>query len=344
MNPNTQRIDEDGITQASDARQLEQLALSALASWNVEDVQLDLIKHRENAVYKVTLPDGTRRALRVHRANYHTDDELRSELLWMQALNEYGVSTPDIIAASDGSLFVRASANSSQVTRQCDMLAWVDGAPLGSIEGGSETDPSLLIDSYRTVGRVMAKLHNHSSEWLLPDGFARHAWDIDGIAGRNPFWGRYWELEALTPAQADLLQAAAEIAKHRLGQFGQGSDRYGLIHADFLPENLLVDNADIKLIDFDDAGFGWHLFDIATSVFFYLGEQEFDAVLEALVEGYRTERRLPNEHLDMLPTLLMARGLTYIGWLHTRRETETARELTPVVVEGVCALAEDYCS
>lgn len=323
---------------------LEILARSALKHWGLSDADLDLVKHRENAVYSVTSGSGARFALRVHRIDYHTDAELRSELQWMQALDEYGVNTPPIVSAQDGSLIVKVSTEAIPQGCQCDLLEWIDGAALGAIEGNEEADPEDLVANFRLVGKLMAKLHNHAEEWLLPDGFTRHAWDIDGIVGKDPFWGRYWELEALTHAQVDLVQAAAEIVRHKLDEFGQSSDRYGLIHADFLPENLLVDGETMRLIDFDDAGFGWHLFDVATSVFFFVGEEPFDAILEALVEGYRTERKLSDEHLEMLPTFLMARGLTYLGWLHTRKETETAQELTPVVVDGVCALAEEYCS
>jgi hypothetical protein len=39
---------------------------------------------------------------------------------------------------------------------------------------------------------------------------------------------------------------------------------------------------------------------------------------------------------------LAARGTTYLGWVHTRQETETARELTPMLVELFCATARDY--
>ena len=46
-------------------------------------------------------------------------------------------------------------------------------------------------------------------------------------------------------------------------------DRYGLIHCDFLPENLLKDGKTLRIIDFDDCGYDWHLFDIATSMFAY---------------------------------------------------------------------------
>lgn len=324
--------------------EMRRIAVSALANWRIEDAQMDLIEHRENAVYKVTMSDGSKRALRIHRRDYHTDDELRSELKWLQALNDYGVPAPEVIPAIDGSLFAYVEGARGTASRQCDLLAWVDGAPLGGSDGAADPDPMILAKRYYAIGKLMARLHNHACEWLLPDGFARHAWDADGIAGPNPLWGRFWELEELKAAQTDLLQAAAEIIRHRLDQFGQGIDRYGLIHADFSPENLLVADGEIKLIDFDNAGFGWYLFDIATSLFLFLGKDNFDIALNSLVDGYRTVRELPGEHLEMLPTFLTARGLTYVGWLHTRRETKTAMQLTADVVASVCTLAEDYCS
>lgn len=324
------------------ADRLTDLARVALGQWALGDAEFELLKHRENAVFGVTLRDGTRYALRVHRADYHSDNELRSELQWMQALDEYGVHTPPIIPAGDGELFKVVSADGVPEPRQCDLLGWVNGAPLGSIDGTVTTNHDVLVDSYHTVGELAAKVHNHALSWTLPSGFTRHDWDIDGILGENPFWGRFWDLDALNSEQRDLILAAREKLRGQLVEFGQRDDRYSLIHADFLPENLLVANGDIRLIDFDDSGFGWHLFEFATSLFFHLGEDYFDDVYDAMVRGYREHRSLPEEHLAYLPAFFLARGLTYLGWLHTRKETETARELTPVVVEGVCELAEDY--
>lgn len=329
---------------ADQVERLGALAQAALGHWGIEEADLELLKHRENAVFGVTLPDNTRYALRVHRAGYHSDDELRSELEWMKALDRYGVHTPTIVPTRSGELFAVISVDGVPEPRQCDLLGWVDGTPLGSIEGEVETERNTLVQSYRTVGELAAKLHNHASSWTMPDGFTRHAWDVDGILGENPFWGRFWELEALTPEQGKLLQLARERLRDVLTAFGQTEDRYSLIHADFLPENLLVTNGDVKLIDFDDSGFGWHLFEIATSLFFHLGEEYFDDVCSAMVSGYREHRTLPDDHLDLLPAFFLARGFTYLGWVHTRKETETARELTPMIVEGVCALAEDFLS
>ena len=61
-----------------------------------------------------------------------------------------------------------------------------------------------------------------------------------------------------------------------------------------------------------------------------------------MIEGYRACRSLPDEQLAYLPMFFVARGFTYVGWVHTRNETETARELTPMLVEMICGLSEDY--
>ena len=48
--------------------------------------------------------------------------------------------------------------------------------------------------------------------------------------------------------------------------------------------------------------------------------------------------------LRSLPLFYAVRGLTYLGWVHTRQETETARELTPTLVGLACEAAEGYLS
>jgi Ser/Thr protein kinase RdoA (MazF antagonist) len=117
-----------------------------------------------------------------------------------------------------------------------------------------------------------------------------------------------------------------------------------MIHADFAPENLLIDKNGVLLIDFDDAGFGWHLFEIATSLYFIRGEPFFEAAQEAIIKGYRSHRQLTDELLQHMPLITLSRGTTYVGWVHTRHETETAREMTPIILEMACEAAENYLS
>jgi Ser/Thr protein kinase RdoA (MazF antagonist) len=262
------------LTPDQQAERLEALAGRAVGRWGIpESAELDVIKHRENAVFRVKVPDsGKRYVLRVHRHGYHSDAELRSELLWMKVLNESGIRTPEVVAGTNGDDVQVVSCDTVPEPRQCDLFEWVDGEALGQIDGDLVSDPAALVDNYRTVGELAGRLHNQTENWPLPEGFARHAWDEDGICGQNPVWGRFWELEPLTAAQREPILTATREVRDRLVAFGKGKDRYGLIHADFLPENLLVGKDGIRLIDFDDCGFGWHLFDLVTPLFFHLGE------------------------------------------------------------------------
>jgi len=181
-----------------------------------------------------------------------------------------------------------------------------------------------------------------SAGWQCPTGFRRHAWDAAGLVGEQPFWGRFWELAALTPGQTKLLVRARAKMAGELAAYGTKPDRYGLIHADLVPENLLVDGNRVQVIDFDDAGFGWHLFELATSLYFITGDSIYPTARESLIRGYRTEREMPDEALEWLPLFLAARGTTYLGWVHTRQDSDTARELTPLLAERACAVVEEY--
>jgi Ser/Thr protein kinase RdoA (MazF antagonist) len=316
------------------------LARVALARWDVEPQAIDLLKYRENAVFAVTDTRGARVVLRIHRAGYHTDAELRSEYQWMQALDAAGIRTPPLLPARDGRLFHVVAADGVPEPRQVDVLGWVEGRQLGSVEEGIAGDAAALARVHRTLGALAARVHVASAAWERPPGFTRHAWDAAGLVGDDPWWGRFWELAPLTAPQRRLIESARAHVAERLDAFGQAPDRYGLIHADFLPENLLAgDDGTIYLIDFDDAGFGWYLFELATPLFFHATEPHWEAVRDATVAGYREQRPLPDAHVALLPTFVLARGLSYLAWVHTRRETETARALTPLLVAMVCDLA-----
>jgi len=328
------------LNEAQQVARMRSLAAAALRGWRIEGAEIKLLKHRENTVFAVTTPAGERYALRVHRYEYHSDEALQSELRWMTALNDAGIFTPQAIPTAGGSLFETVQVDAVPEPRQCDLLSWVEGKPLGAIEDDRVESAAELCGKYETVGELAARVHNQATAWEVPAGFERHAWDVDGLLGENPFWGRFWELPALSEQQIALLERTREHVAQVLTAFGTSSDRYSMIHADLLPENLMVQGDEINLIDFDDSGFGWHLFEFATSLFFDFGHDHFDAVFDAMVRGYRKHRELPDSHLALMPVFFMARAFTYLGWVHTRSETETAQLMTPLIVQGACELAE----
>ena len=296
------------------------LARAALSAWRLpEDSSIELLAERENAVFIVS-GGGERFILRVHRAGYHSDAQIRSQVAWARALQRDGiVHTADVVDTIHGDPFTVVSHPAVPEKRQVSLLRWVPGTRLSELGGGAKQE-------FELIGSLMAKLHLHATQWQPPPGFDVLRWDADGLVGDDPEWGRFWEADGLDAEGRALLISLREPAWRQLRKFGTSPDRFGLIHGDFLAENLLVEGDRITLLDFDDSGYGWHLFDIATALAMATLREDFDDLRAAFVAGYRRHRQLSDEDLDRLPLFLALRAATYVGWIHTRSHTQFAKD------------------
>src|SRR5262249_56109984 len=100
-------------------------------------------------------------------------------------------------------------------------------------------------------------------------------------------WGRWQDGIGVGPAEREILGRLDATLRARLAAFGTGPQRYGLVHADTRLANLLVDGDAVSVIDFDDSGFSWFLYDVGTSVSFFEHEPHVPALVDAWLSGYR---------------------------------------------------------
>ena len=96
---------------------------------------------------------------------------------------------------------------------------------------------------------------------------------------------------------------------------GSGPDAFGLIHADLHLENALFDGRAVRLIDFDDCGFGYWLYDIGVTLWEYRHGDQYATFRDALLDGYGRRRPVPDAtHLDaFIATREVAFGLWFAG-------------------------------
>ncbi|MBI3782286.1 MAG: phosphotransferase [Deltaproteobacteria bacterium] len=318
---------------------LQALAEKAIRAWDIDAPRLELIKYRENAVFGVRAGAGSRAVMRVHRPRYRSDDHIRCEAAWMQALDTAGIHTPQVLRSKEGDVLTVAAVDGVPEPRQCDVMRWVDGQPPGTLEGGvSDTEESVR-QLYRSVGALAARMHQHGASWNKPAGFVRPSWNVETLVGDTPTFGRFWELGSLTPEQRRILLAAQDRVRRRLLQL-PGADV--LIHGDLVPDNLLVDGSTVRVIDFDDCGWSWVSFEMVTSLFPLQISGGLDAGRDGYLDGYRSVRAFPDDELEYFPDLMMARGLSYLGWPVGRPEIESVRSLTPFVAAMMTEAAEQY--
>jgi Ser/Thr protein kinase RdoA (MazF antagonist) len=223
------------------------------------EAPLRLLSLSENATYLIDDADPI--VLRVHRADYHSVQAIRSELAWMAALREQtDVVTPQLITADDGSEVVTVVRNEHPLS--VDAVTFVPVARRrrsrrrsASISSGASPPSCTTMSGLGRAGLLHAVFLGcrHDDRAARPMGQLADAPGTDRYRRSDNRTGRVG-------------------AERRLAQFGCAPDRFGLIHADLRMANLMIDPevpaGPITVIDFDDCGWSWHLADLGAVVSF----------------------------------------------------------------------------
>ncbi len=318
---------------------LHGLANSSLRLWDLPaDASARLINVSENATYLVETPDGTKQSvLRVHRENYHSERAIECELAWMQALrDEEVVETPAVIPGRDGEAVQTASSADLPNPRHMVMFEFVPGE-----QPDEEGD---LVGPFEELGGIAARLHEHAIRWQRPQPFERLVWDIDAFYGEGATWGNWRDGPNLDAAMRDVLERVQRTVIQRLRAFGQSDQRFGLVHADMRLANLLVSDGHTRLIDFDDCGLGWFLYDFAAGISFIEDHPQIPDMRAAWVEGYRKVRPLPDEDEREIDSFIMLRRMALLAWIASHIDVPEAQALAPDFARVSAELGEDYLS
>ena len=317
------------------------IAERALPHWGLEPGRIDLVANAENCVFRVKTPGSRAYVLRIHRPGYHSLAELESELIWARALSDAGISVSVGLPTLDGRGYAHIPTPDGESSRLVGMIEWVEGRILGDeIERQSDSDK--IAARFEQIGRIAARIHNQSSAWSPPPGFVRHRFDVPGFVGEVPFWGRFWEVPTLRPEQRAVLLRARDAIESILGDYGKTPGIYSMIHADLHPKNFVVtDTGRLHVIDFDDAGFGWHQYELAVALCELEDEPYFSEIQQALVAGYRSVRPISDAALSLLPLFLVIRSLVSIGWRWERPELGR-RGTVPQLIDYACRKVVEF--
>ncbi|MGH8986039.1 MAG: phosphotransferase enzyme family protein [Acidimicrobiia bacterium] len=316
---------------------IDRLAKAALEQYDFSpDAEVTLINVSENSTYRVDDPaTGRRAALRVHRPGYHSDAAIESELAWMDALREAGVvKAPTPLESRSGSRVVPVIIEGIP-PRRVVLFEW--------LEGETPTTEGDLVPGFRTLGGIAARMHAHARSWKRPDWFTRHRWDYDGGLGRSANWGRWQSGLGIGAAEFDILTRLDEALRRRLEAYGQAPDRFGLVHTDLRLANLLVQADTISVLDFDDSGFAWFMYDFASALTFIEDDPRVPELQDAWVDGYRRVAPLAPEDEAILPTMMMFRRLILLAWIGSHHEfADEASDLGAGYTTVTCELVERY--
>lgn len=308
------------------------------AIWGLQKSQttLDLITVSENATFLLKIHGVNEGVIRVSQPGYVGGPEaVASEILWLNALHDVaGINLINPVPTIRGT-FVGTVRDRNDVGWTVISTKFVSGTVLEDLDNPAPY--------YTTIGSWAAKFHEQSQHWKKPFGFRRFNWDISNMVGPSPRWGR-WEDASLTQEQRSLCEKALWKAMDVVMKTPRNPQTWGLIHADLRPSNIIRDNdGTLTVIDFDDAGYSWYLYDYASSLSFIEHMPYAPALAKSWIAGYESVAgAFDDGQLAVMSALSMIRRLQMLGWTTNHRKDALPQELATTQVSGTVDCAHRY--
>jgi len=288
-------VDFDDLTDEGRIEGFERLADAVLERFGLHGASLKHLSHIENVLYEVTHEArGVHASLRICRSGWEAD-ALRREVCWLDALGrDTDLRVPAPIPTQDGEPFAVVESPGIPGARACVLSRWVGGA----YAAPQELSPRRM----RDVGRFLAALHKHAEGFRLPEDLAIERFDADALEAADPRTnvGTYFDDEADLAAFDDAIAAAARLMR----ELGDGDGVAGIIHGDFHQRNYVFDGESVGALDFETMGWGYYLYDLATTLSYlvseFLGDVDPAPLREAVLAGYEEVRGLPVSFERML--------------------------------------------
>ena len=307
------------LSLAGKLRRLRELAVAALAEYDLDRPQLAFHGFETNLLYRVTTASGERFMLRLATPGWRTFEDLRSEAWWLDALwRETTLPVPRIVRARSGEAVLPMSGPGIPHTWNASLMSWVPGRLLRYY---------LSERNLERMGALFAELHHHAACWTPPEGFTSR---------RFEHWLSRGE-ENLIVRPADVVEAvaqpgpAADLSPHahdllaRLHRHVESAyaavDRSDLrvIHCDLWHDNIKLYRGVLHPLDFEDTVWGYRAHDIAMGMLDLLedtDEARCAQLLPAFRRGYEAHLPWPEESIEPFQ---VGRLLWKINWVARRQ-------------------------
>jgi Ser/Thr protein kinase RdoA (MazF antagonist) len=303
----------------------------ALASFGFAGAPLSLLRYEHNTTFRVDASGGPF-LLRINRPHVHTPETVASEMAWLGALRrDTDLGVPEPVAAHDGSFVVVARHPGVPEPHACVLLRWLDGRFVDRRLG-----PAHLM----RVGALEAQLQQHAASWVLPSGFLRPRVDALTNHGKAMSLARSAAVarkgdhptqedgdrslqlveELVSSEDAALFARALDVVWSTTHELAQAPGAFGLIHGDLHYENFLFHRGEACAIDFDDSGWGFHLYDLAVTLSELEARPRYTELHDALLEAYAQQRPLPDDYATHLQALFLLRRMQMLLWILESRE------------------------
>lgn len=287
------------LSQRAQIAALRPIADRASRAFGVNPASLRCINHGFNTTFAVIDATGAKYALRLNTHSLRDRAGLNAEQQWISALAQTtNVMVPTPLYTDVGEPFVELLFAPMRKTLVATMARWLPGRIVGARPSRQQV---------RHIGATMAHLHRHSAQW-------RPTSDAQFPFVNQPLMNSEDHLSGVAAHHISAeMRALLDIVRPRVAQaYAQLNAQTPVqpIHGDMHIYNVMWHNNHLAVFDFDDAGLGLPIQDVAITLYYIRDIPYAEAELWA---GYHSVNPQQKVDPDVLETLLIGRGILLLN-------------------------------
>lgn len=307
-------------------------AEQALIHYTLDQPTIHFLGWHETLTFRVEQPvPPARFLLRIHRPRVASFVDMRqqptaieSEIIWLQALaQDTAILAPRPLPATSGAYGVQIETDLGRLP--CTLMQWIDGQPWPD-------DPQASRRAASALGRLLAQLHAHAQHWKAPPTMLRPVYDVAFVEAVRSRLTSAMVQELIAASDAAILQQTLVHCQTLVQELSRTPQTYGMIHADLHPGNCLLVGEQVCPIDFGLCGWGFFLFDLATS----LGSLSV-ADRQPLLDAYARHAALSDATWRQIEAFFLISRMSAYGFaLADTSQHAWLRQRVPQVVQTIC--------
>ena len=284
---------------------LRKLCIKALEEYPIDVARVRYLTTESTTMFSVDATDVNKYVIRLYSKFDSSLAENKTEMYWLTALaRDTDLRVVEPVARKDGEYITLISMEGVPGEQRCALYKWVPGVQLAN---------HISTRSYRQLGELMAKLHNHSQSLNLPDRISPKRWGkIFYFPDELVVYDKAEYASLFTAEQLSTLEAAIDrVTPFLAGMYRKKNPM--LLHGDMHYWNVHIFRGELYLIDFEDMLLGYPIQDISICLYYLRNEKKYAELADAFLDGYARERNLPSFNKRDLHLLWMARMVNFVN-------------------------------
>ncbi|MBN2501913.1 MAG: phosphotransferase [Anaerolineales bacterium] len=296
--------DFEQLTWRGKIRRLRKLAHNALQQFDMAYTDLRLVGWYTNLLFRVFTPTKDSYVLRICGPGWRTDEDLRAEAAWLQALNcDTDIGVPQPQAARNGDFIVEAAVEGVPGSRRCVLQSWLPGVPL---------EKRLTPENLYKMGVLFARLHAHTANFTPPPDFTTRKMDKVLARDEEDVLFLAENADAFTPHTRAILECTRARVAAAYAELYAAPGGLQVIHHDLWHGNIKVYRGKLHPLDFEDTVWGYAVQDLAMALQDLMSDVEpddFEPLQAALRAGYESLRTWPEAYPNQIDIFRAGRTL-----------------------------------